>query len=173
VSVEHEPQLHEAGGLVAALGGAWAAIRAHHHDVPPVMLVLGTGSPRRATRCKLGHFAPALWLPVHEGEPAEPQAEPHAVDQGDLMDQLAASAQRMVRQAMLLSWEAAASLSEVLITADGLAGSAADVMGTLVHEAAHAVAFQRGIKDTSRQGRYHNVRCSEILVRQLPPGPRA
>ena len=48
------------------------------------------------------------------------------------MAQLAASAQRMLRHAMLLSWEAAASLSEVLITADGLAGSAADVMGTLV-----------------------------------------
>ena len=44
----------------------------------------------------------------------------------------------------------------MLITADGLAGSATDAMGTLVHEAAHAIAFQRGIKDTSRQGRYHN-----------------
>ena len=118
--------------MVAALGGAWAAIRARHHDVPPVMLVFGTGSARRAARCKLGHFAPALWLPVHDGEPVEPQAEPQAVDEGELMAQLAASAQRMLRHAMLLSWEAAASLSEVLITADGLAGSAADVMGTLV-----------------------------------------
>ena len=131
MSVEHEPQLPEVGGLVAALGGAWAAIRARHHDVPAVMLVFGTGANHRAARCKLGHFAPALWLPVHEGEPAEPQAEPNAVDD-DLMAQLAASAQRMVRHAMLLSWEAAASLSEVLITADGLAGSAADVIGILV-----------------------------------------
>ena len=72
------------------------------------------------------------------------------------MAQLAASAERLLRSAMLLSWEAAASLSEVLITADGLAGSPAEVMGTLVHEAAHAIACQRGIKDTSRQGRYHN-----------------
>ena len=78
------------------------------------------------------------------------------------MAQLAASAQRLVRHAMLLSWEAAASLSEVLITADGLAGSAADVMGILVHEAAHAIACQRGIKDTSRQGRYHNSRFKAI-----------
>lgn len=162
MSVEHEPQLSEVGGLVAALGGAWAAIRARHHDVPPVMLVFGTGSGRCAARCKLGHFAPARWLPVHEGAPVEPQAEPHAVDEGELMAQLAASAQRMLRHAMLLRWEAAASLSEVLITGDGLAGSAADVMGTLVHEAAHAIAFQRGIKDTSRQARYHNGRFEAI-----------
>ena len=162
MSAEHERQLPEVGGLVASLGGAWAAIRARHHDVPPAMLVFGTGSGRRAARCRLGHFAPALWVPVHEGEPAEPQAEPHAVDESDLMAQLAASAQRMVRDAMLLSSEAAASLSEMLITPDGLAGSAADVMGILVHEAAHAIACQRGIKDTSRQGRYHNSRFKAI-----------
>ena len=30
------------------------------------------------------------------------------------------------------------------------------------HEAAHAIAFQRGIKDTSRQGRYHNSRFKEV-----------
>ena len=78
------------------------------------------------------------------------------------MAQLAASALSIARHAMLLRREAAASLSEVLITADGLAGSAADVMGILVREAAHAIAFQRGIKDTSRQGRYHNVRFKAI-----------
>ena len=32
----------------------------------------------------------------------------------------------------------------------------ADVLDTLLHEAAHALAAARGIKDTSRQGRYHN-----------------
>ena len=30
------------------------------------------------------------------------------------------------------------------------------------HEAVHAVAFERGIKDTSRQGRYHNARFRAI-----------
>jgi hypothetical protein len=34
----------------------------------------------------------------------------------------------------------------------------ARVLGTLLHEAAHALASVRGIKDTSRGGRYHNVR---------------
>jgi hypothetical protein len=67
-----------------------------------------------------------------------------------------------VLSARLPSWEAAASLSEVFITADGLAGSATEVLGTLVHEASHAIAFQRGIKDTSRQGRYHNKRFKAL-----------
>jgi len=147
---------------MAALEGAWDVVRAHHPEVPPVVLVFGSCTARRAARRKLGHFAPARWLPVHDGEPFEPQALPEAIDDGDLMAQLAASAERLLRSAELLSWEAAASLSEVLITADGLAGSASEVMGTLVHEAAHAIAFQRGIKDTSRQGRYHNQRFKAI-----------
>lgn len=160
--MEHEPQLAEVGGLVAALGGAWVAIRARHQEVPAVMLVIGSGSGRRTTRCKLGHFAPSRWWPVPESTPAEPPIEPHRVDEDDRMAHLAASALSVARYAMLLRREVAASLSEVLITADGLGGSATDVMGILVHEAAHAIAFQRGIKDTSRQGRYHNVRFKEV-----------
>ena len=106
-----------------------------------MVLVFGTGSARRAGRRKLGHFAPARWLPFHDGEPFEPHAPPKAIDDGDLMAQLVASAEeRLLRSAELLSWEAAASLSEVLITADGLAGSPTDVIGTLVHEATHAIA---------------------------------
>ena len=36
------------------------------------------------------------------------------------------------------------------------------ILKTLVHEAAHALAQSRGIKDTSREGRYHNQRFSEL-----------
>jgi hypothetical protein len=162
VSAEHEIQVLQAGELVAALEHAWGAIRAHHDEVPPVVLVFGTGSRRRAARRKLGHFAPARWCPVHDREPVELPASRQAVDDGDWMAELAASAERLVLSARLLSWEAAASLSEVFITADGLAGSATEVLGTLVHEASHAIAFQRGIKDTSRQGRYHNKRFKAL-----------
>ncbi|MBA8825298.1 hypothetical protein FHX42_002649 [Saccharopolyspora lacisalsi] len=49
-------------------------------------------------------------------------------------------------------------LPELFIGGEGLRRSAAEVLGTLLHEAAHALAFARGIKDTSRQGRYHNTR---------------
>lgn len=43
-----------------------------------------------------------------------------------------------------------------MISGEGLRRSPADVLGTLLHEAAHALAHARGIKNTSRQGRYHN-----------------
>jgi hypothetical protein len=51
---------------------------------------------------------------------------------------------------------------ELFIGAEGLARGAAAVMGTLLHEAAHAAAEARGIKDTSRQGRYHNTNFKGI-----------
>jgi len=48
-------------------------------------------------------------------------------------------------------------LAEVFVGGEGLVRGPADVLGTLLHEAAHAVAHVRGIKDTSRQGRWHNA----------------
>lgn len=36
------------------------------------------------------------------------------------------------------------------------------ILKTLLHEAAHALARARGIKDTSREGRYHNYRFAEL-----------
>jgi curved DNA-binding protein CbpA len=45
---------------------------------------------------------------------------------------------------------------EIMISGEGLSRDARSVLGTLLHEAAHALAAARGIKDTSRQGRYHN-----------------
>ena len=46
--------------------------------------------------------------------------------------------------------------AEVMISGEGLRRTPDEVLGTLLHEAAHALAHARGIKDTSRQGRYHN-----------------
>jgi curved DNA-binding protein CbpA len=56
--------------------------------------------------------------------------------------------------------------AEIMISGEGLRRSSAEVLGTLLHEAAHALAHARGIKDTSRQGRYHNKHfktCAEEL----------
>jgi hypothetical protein len=41
-----------------------------------------------------------------------------------------------------------------------------EVLGTLLHEAAHGLAQARSIADTSRQGRYHNRRYA-TLAREL------
>ena len=57
---------------------------------------------------------------------------------------------------------AGAGLAEVFIGGEGLARGPVDVLGTLLHEAAHALAHVRGVQDTSRQGRWHNVRFKAI-----------
>jgi curved DNA-binding protein CbpA len=46
--------------------------------------------------------------------------------------------------------------TEIMVSGEGLRRDAASVLGTLLHEAAHALAAARDIRDTSRQGRYHN-----------------
>ena len=58
----------------------------------------------------------------------------------------------------------ARQLPEVFIGGEGFARGPADVLGTLLHEAAHALADARGIKDTSRQGRWHNARFKTLAT---------
>ncbi|MEV0803406.1 hypothetical protein AB0I34_37340 [Kribbella sp. NPDC050281] len=53
-------------------------------------------------------------------------------------------------------------LAEVLISGEGLKRPAEEVFTTLLHEAAHALADAREIKDTSRQGRWHNQKFAEL-----------
>jgi hypothetical protein len=55
---------------------------------------------------------------------------------------------------------------EVLIGGEGLHRGPLEVLGTLLHEAAHGLAQARSIQDTSRQGRYHNRRYA-TLAREL------
>jgi hypothetical protein len=52
--------------------------------------------------------------------------------------------------------------AEVLVSGEGLQRGAHDVLGTLLHEAAHGLACAREIQDTSRQGRYHNRRYAHL-----------
>ena len=56
--------------MVAALEQAWAATRARHPDVPPVVVVLGAGSIGAPSgRLRLGHFAAMRWADgAGEGE---------------------------------------------------------------------------------------------------------
>ncbi|GAA0622086.1 hypothetical protein HPO96_28580 [Kribbella sandramycini] len=53
-------------------------------------------------------------------------------------------------------------LAEVLISGEGLKRSPEEVFTTLLHEATHALADARQIKDTSRQGRWHNQKFAEL-----------
>jgi hypothetical protein len=64
-------------------------------------------------------------------------------------------------------WQVAgADRYEVLVGGEGLQRGPTDVLGTLLHEAAHGLAQARSIADTSRQGRYHNRRYA-TLAREL------
>src|SRR4029450_2104799 len=51
---------------------------------------------------------------------------------------------------------------EVLVSGEGLQRGPVEVLGTLLHEAAHGLAHARSIQDTSRQGRYHNRRYATL-----------
>src|SRR4051812_43856786 len=49
-------------GLLAALEQGCSAIRTEHPEVPPAVIVVGSGSPARASSgMKWGHFASARW----------------------------------------------------------------------------------------------------------------
>jgi hypothetical protein len=109
-----------ASAVVAALERAWSAIRAHHPDVPQVIVVLGAGSETRRGLFKWGHFAAARWQVADTNRP------------------------------------------EVLVSGEGLKRGARAVLATLLHEAAHGLANTRGVKDTSRQGRWHNRRFATL-----------
>jgi hypothetical protein len=113
-----------ASAVVAALEDAWTAIRAHHPDVPEVVVVLGAGSEARRGLFKWGHFAAARWQVAGANRP------------------------------------------EVLVSGEGLKRGGRAVLATLLHEAAHGLANTRGVKDTSRQGRWHNRRFA-VLAGEL------
>jgi|ADGO01.1.fsa_nt_gi SprT-like family. len=49
-------------------------------------------------------------------------------------------------------------VGEMFVAGETLARGAAHTLETVLHEAAHVLAQVRGIKDTSRQGRWHNQR---------------
>ena len=53
---------------------------------------------------------------------------------------------------------------EVVITGESLARPATAIFCTLLHEAAHALNYVRGIKDTSRNGRYHNKAFKTMAI---------
>ena len=56
----------------------------------------------------------------------------------------------------LTSPDAITDRPEVLVSGEALQRGPVDVLGTLLHEAAHGLAHARKLSETSRQGRYHN-----------------
>jgi hypothetical protein len=62
-------------------------------------------------------------------------------------------------------WQAGPDrLPEVLVSGEGLNREPDQVLATLLHEATHGLAFARNVKDTSRQGRWHNKRFATLAA---------
>lgn len=110
--------------LVDTIEIVWAAIRAHHPEVPEVIVTMGAGFSRH--RQVLGQFHAGSWVRTTE--------------------------------------DGNQSAHELFVGGEGLAQGAHQVLVTLLHEAAHGVAHTRGVKDTSRQGRWHNSHFRAIAA---------
>lgn len=54
------------------------------------------------------------------------------------------------------------NVGEVMLAGERLADGPVGVLSTMLHEAAHGLAFARDIAETSRNGRYHNDRFREL-----------
>lgn len=59
-----------------------------------------------------------------------------------------------------LSWDK--DYHEIKLGTESLARGSVPTLGTVLHELSHAIAFERGIADTSNKGRYHNGKFREI-----------
>jgi hypothetical protein len=60
-------------------------------------------------------------------------------------------------------WQRDDQRSEIFVSGEGLTRGADVVLGSLLHEAAHALAHVRSINDTSRRGRRHNRRFAKLV----------
>jgi hypothetical protein len=138
-------------GLIAALEQTWADIRRRTPQLPEVVVVTGTGLSSTAFHIdsKWGHFDADHWV---EGRPTE---------QG---------------QGAALDLSAARRKPELFVAGECLAEGPRQTLQTMLHEAVHALAHVRGVKDTSRGGKYHNKRQFVALAGELglawPQGQR-
>src|SRR5215213_5360269 len=138
-------------GLIAALEQTWTTIRRRTPELPEVVVVTGTGLSSGAVHidAKWGHFGADHWV---EGRPTEE------------------------RQGAALDLSMARRKPELFIAGECLAEGPRQTLQTMLHEAVHALAHARGVKDTSRGGKYHNKREFIALASELgltwPDGQR-
>jgi hypothetical protein len=115
-------------GLLLALDGIYASLRADHPDLPRALVTVEEPHPAVTSRV-------ACWRPG-----------PFVTAAGIFEGRIAfgyPSAHRAVPKTLFR-------------------GPAEVVLEVLVHEAAHALATARGVKDTSRGGTWHNERYKAL-----------
>lgn len=128
------------------------------------MVLLVGPSPSRpcANRRTLGYFTAIGWSAPRSDDYGGPEAARNALadahEKQDLCSQLAAQADAILLNIVQLCRDMSTTRGELFMATELVARSATDMFAVLLHEAAHTIASRRGIKDTSRQGRYHNGR---------------
>ncbi|GAA1377233.1 hypothetical protein ACFPK5_00345 [Streptomyces beijiangensis] len=123
--------------LIAALEKCWTAIQRHHPDLPPVLFISGTGVPRRQTE-----------------KPRQSTNAPkrrHFVTRGHHWADRWAVAEEEQR------------LAELFVAGETIRDGGEEVLKTLLHEAAHALAHVRRIQDVSRgDPRWHRKEFAQL-----------
>ncbi|WP_371558730.1 SprT-like domain-containing protein (plasmid) [Streptomyces longwoodensis] len=123
--------------LIAALEKCWTAIQRHHPDLPPVLFISGTGVPRRQTE-----------------KPRKSTDAPkrrHYVTRGHHWADRWAVAEEEHR------------LAELFVAGETVRDGGEEVLKTLLHEAAHALAHVRKIQDTSKgDPRWHRKEFAQL-----------
>src|SRR5262245_40943873 len=116
--------------------------------------------------CQPGFSASAMvaaleagWAAIREHNPQVPAAVVVLAPAGPAKP---ADGLRLGHFASLRWQHGSARMPEVLVSGGGLNRTPAEVLTTLLHEAAHALADVRGIQDTSRQGRWHNHHFAKL-----------
>ncbi|ATL88769.1 hypothetical protein [Streptomyces malaysiensis] len=123
--------------LITALEKCWTQIQKHHPDLPPVLFITGTGIPRRQTeKPRQSTGAPRRRQLVTQGH--------HWADRWAVAEQ----EQR---------------LAELFVAGETVRDGGEEVLKTLLHEAAHALAHVRGIQDVSRgDPRWHRKEFAQL-----------
>ncbi|MFL0028508.1 hypothetical protein ACJBCE_36910 [Streptomyces sp. NBUL23] len=123
--------------LIAALEKCWTAIQKNHRDLPPVLFISGTGVPRRQTE-----------------KPRKSTDAPkrrHYVTRGHHWADRWAVAEEEHR------------LAELFVAGETIRDGGEEVLQTLLHEAAHALAHVRKIQDTSKgDPRWHRKEFAQL-----------
>jgi hypothetical protein len=144
--------------LITALERTWTTIRRRHPDLPEVVFITGTGLRHAAISsidAKWGHFGAQRWV---AGRP-QPTTPPKPEAGHDASLQVPPDRK-----------------PELFVAGECFAEGATHTLTTILHEATHALAHSRGVKDTSRQGKYHNRRFLELAAEldlEWPAGAKA
>lgn len=127
-----------ASPMIAALENAWTAIREHCPELPPVVITIGGGKIPGGLM-KLGHHAPERWQHREHGTA-------NALDVGP------AAVQRY---------------AELFVGGEGLVRQPHEIFATLLGQAALVLASVRGLKASSRQGRWMNATFAKIAAEEF------